>query len=279
MRRFLAPALILLALLAVTTSVPAQDKSSQLSDQDIALLEKTFAAANALMEQHKYAEALLRYKEVLAIEPDATGPLFNGGLAAYQSNDFATAADLWLRLKKIDLKDWRARAKLIQAYQALGKLSERDVERAELFARWRSGEDPELSKEFEYCREQFEVNKIKVMAFEHFELKGDRALRYVFSIVNEKEDGEDYRISLGSYELTNSVWRETTNPKPKAGERLFHLDGYFKWGHATYGMYAPEPTYDQVRGQVIKILEGQTKPVSSSTVNPAAKEPAPKPKP
>ena len=278
MRTFLTLLLTLSACLAFTTSVAAQDKGSP-STQDIARLGRIFEEANALMETHKYAEALSRYKEALIIAPEESSLLFNGGLAAYQSKKFLTAVDLWLRLKKIDPSDWHSRAKLIQAYQALGKFSERDVERAELMVMWKSGNDLELAKQFEYCRDQFEVNKHKVMAFEHFELKGERALRYVFSIVNQKEDDEDFRISLGSYDFTNAVWRESANPTPIAGERLFHLDGYYKWGHATYEMYAPEPSYDQVRAQVVKILEGETKPASTSTMNPAAKEPTPKPKP
>lgn len=74
------------------------------------------------------------------------------------------------------------------------------------------------------------------------------------------------------------LWRATRKPKPKEGERLFHLDGYFKnGGHATYGMYFPEPTYDETRAFVVKILEGKDKPVSSSM--PAAPKPEPTPKP
>jgi len=275
MRRFLKSLLIHSVFLVITMSVVAQDKNAPAS----ARLEKLFWEANTLMEQNKFAAALPLYKEALEIEPEEPSLLFNGGLAAYQTKDFATAANLWSRLKKVDPADWHARAKLIQAYQALGKLTERDTERAELLMMWKSGKDPELAKEFEYCREQFQVNKIKVMAFEHFELKGDRALRYVFSILNEKEDDEDYRISLGSYDLTNAIWHERTKPTPKPEERLFHLDGYFKGMHATYGMYAKEPTYEQVRDQVIKILEARINPVSSSTVNTAAPEPAQKPKP
>ena len=96
----------------------------------------------------------------------------------------------------------------------------------------------------------------KVMAFELYELKGDRALRYVFSILNKEENGQEFRISLGSYETTNTIWRELKNPPPKKDERMFHLDGYFKGGgHATYGMYFPEPTYDEMRAKVIEILE------------------------
>jgi hypothetical protein len=108
----------------------------------------------------------------------------------------------------------------------------------------------------------------KVMAFEHFELKGDRALRYVFSILDKTGDAEKFRISLGSYELTNSVWRENTSPKPKDGEGLFHLDGYFTNGHAPCGMFSPEPSYDETRRLVVQILEGKLKASSSTTINP-----------
>ena len=279
MRTLLTLVLTLSALLATAANVPAQDKNTQLSDEDIARIEKAFVAANALMGQHKYAEALARYNEALALAPDAKGPLFNGGLAAYQSKNFGMAEDLWQRLKIVDPSDWQARAKLMQAYQALGKLSERDAEHAELLAMWKSGNDPEFAKEVEFCRDQFEVNKYKVMAFEHFELKGERALRYVFSILNENGDDEDSRISLGSYDLENTIWRETTNPKPKPDERLFHVDGYFKGGHATYGVFVGEASYDEMRAWVVRILQGKSKPVSSSMVNPFASGQAPKPKP
>lgn len=167
---------------------------------------------------------------------------------------------------------------MIQSYQALGKSIERDAERAELIQLRQTGKSEELSNQLQYCREQFEVNGLKVMVFEHFELKGERALRYVFSVLNEGGTGEEYRISLGSYDFTNSVWRETTKPKPKEGERLFHLDGYYKWGHSTFGMFAPEPSYEETRAKVVRILEGKNKAMSSST-NPAPDKPAVKAKP
>jgi tetratricopeptide (TPR) repeat protein len=264
--------LLIIAIVAVTTSA----QGTVPTEQQQAEVQKAFETGNTLMEQRKYADALARYKEALAILPSDPSLLYNGGLAAYSSKDYGTAADLWKRLKAADPLDWRSRTKLIQAYQALAKLTERDAERRELFEMWKSGRPDDLKAQFEYCRDQFEVNGKKVMAFEHFELKGERALRYVFSILNEAGDAEDYRISLGSYELDQAIWRETTKPKPKEGERLFHLDGYFKWGHATYGFYSPEPSYDQVRARVSQILEGKGNPMST-TVTPAAKR-GPKPK-
>ena len=252
--------------------VKAQDATHSPDSQNEAAAEKAFKEANAFMDKRQYREALVLYKQALTHLPDDPSLLFNGGLAAYLSHDYATAVDLWKKLKELYPNDGQARIKLVQAYQALGNLTARDTERKGLFELRQSKADEELTKADYYCREQFEVAGKKLMVFEHFELKGERALRYVFTVLNEAGNGEEYRLSLGSYELTNTIWRESTKPTPKEGERLFHLDGYYKWGHATYGMYVPEPSYDAIRKVVINILEGKDKPVSSSTVVPATKE-------
>lgn len=242
---------ILLLSLAFTT--PAQKPGP--ADRREAEANTAFETGNSLMEQRKPDQALVHYKKALSLLPNERAILFNGGMAAFATKDFVLAADLWKQLKTLEPLDWHTRAKLVQVYQALDKLTERDKERVELFEMWKSAKSADLRKQFEYCRDQFEVKGQKVMAFEHFELKGERALRYVFSILNKTEDGEEFRISLGSYDFTNAVWRETRKPPPKPDERLFHLDGYFKNLHATYGMYFPEPSYDEVRAKVIEILE------------------------
>jgi tetratricopeptide (TPR) repeat protein len=227
--------------------------------------DEAFRTGNALMGDRKYCEALLRYKEGLASAPDDTSLLYNGGLAAFQCKQYPAAVDLWKHLEGLDPNDWQTRTKLIQAYQALGKLAERDQERANLFDLRKHDSSSDFAKQIEYCRDQFEAGGEKIMAFEQFELKGDRAVRYVFSIIDHSKQDEKYRLSLGSYDTTNAIWHETTKPRPKESDRLFHLDGYYDWGHATYGMYFPEPSYDDVRTAVIGILEKKKNPLSTST--------------
>jgi tetratricopeptide (TPR) repeat protein len=242
-----------------------------------AVAEKAFSDGNELMEQRKYKEALARYQEGLAKTPDSTGLLFNGGIAAFMSKDFATAEKLWKSLAELDPEDWQPRAKLVQAYQALGDLKARDEQRHMLLDLRKSGKSEDLNKLDFYCREQFEAAGKKVLAFEHFELKGERALRYVFSILDESGEGVAFRISLGSYETTNRISVELGSVKK--GERMFHLDGYYKWGHATYGFFTPEPSYDEVRKRVIGILEKETQPQSHTRINPSAKKPDQEKKP
>ncbi len=244
----------------------AQSPKQNPTVDDEAKAEQAFKAANALMEQKKYSEALTKYKESLSYMPDDPSILYNGGLAAYMSKDFKTSIEFWQKLKTIDTEDWQVRSKLIQAYQAAEDFKGRDDERKALFDLRKSGKITELNGRDFYCREQTEIAGRKVFVFEHFELKGDRALRYAFEVVDEKGEDIEYTISLGSYNRTNSIWRETKNPKPKEDERLFHLDGYYKWGHATFGFYTPEPTYDQIRKIVVGIIEKKNKPISSTTI-------------
>lgn len=263
--------LICLLLGGLFSPAAAQTGAAPLSTQDQDAIEKAFREGNELMDKRKYAEALARYREGLAKAPEEPSLLFNGGMAAYLSKDFATAAEMWKKLKVVLPDDWQTRAKLIQAYQATGDLKSRDAERQALIAMRKEGKNEELSQQEFYCREQFEAGGKKLMVFEHFDLKGQRALRYVFTVMNEKGEGEEFRISLGSYDITNSIAVETG--QVKKGERLFHLDGYYQWGHATFGFFTPEPGYDEIRKAVVSILEKKTEPQSQSFVNPSIKKP------
>lgn len=241
------------------------------------LVSLHFKAANDLMEKKEYARALEVYEKALNLAPEHASSLFNGGLAAFLAGKPERASELWERFKALEPDDWQVRAKLVQAWQARGMKEQRDREREGLLALRASGRNAELNRKEFFCRDQFSVGDYRVFAFEHYELKGDRALRYVFMITRGK-DAFEFRISLGSYDSTNAFWIESEEgkeAKKKYGEgtRLFHLDGYFPNGHATYGFYHPEPSYDEVRAKVAAVLEEKDQPISSSTY--AA--PAPKP--
>ncbi len=253
---------IFIVVIVVFTTITFAQVSRNYTDEEAKKSGVLFEEGNNLMEQNKFQEALVKYKESLAVVPDSLGPLYNGGVAAFSIKNYKEAILMWKRIKELDPEDWQVRTKIIQTYQSLEMFSERDLERKELFDLRKSGEIEELNKTDFYTREQTELAGKKIMVFEHFELKGDRALRYAFYIL--KDDGKpEFSISLGSYETTNAIWRETEKRKPE--ERLFHLDGYFQNGHSTYGMYEKEPTYDETREMVRKILEKEKNPISSST--------------
>lgn len=155
------------------------------------------------------------------------------------------------------------RAKLVQTWQALGKKDERDAERAELVKLHQTTQDEEFKKTSFFCMDQFETSGKKLMVFEYFKLTGDRAMRYKFYIL-KPDGGTDYYISLGSYEMTTAIARETGGIGKD--QRLFHLDGYYDEGrrHRTFGMFKKEPSYEETKQMVVDILAGKMNAMSGT---------------
>ncbi len=233
------------ALLLALAALPLQDEADR----------KLIEEANAIFEQGRHAEALAKYEECVKRRPEWKNALFNGGLAAYLAGKPARAADLWEPLRKLTPDDTGLLAKLIQAYQATGEGDKRDAVRKDLFDRRAKLDEAGKKKLSRYVRDQFSAGGLRVMAFEHFELAGERALRYRFSVLNEKGDAEAWYVSLGSYEITTQVAREQGTIGKD--ERMYHLDGYLQGGrvHKLYRMFPKEPSYDECRRLVEEVLK------------------------
>ena len=101
-----------------------QNNSQPIPQRDVDSAEKAIQAANTLIQQDKPAEALARYKEALSIRPGDPSLVFNAGLAAYLTEDYSTAANLWSRLNSYNPKDLRVWAKLIQPNQVMRVMAE-----------------------------------------------------------------------------------------------------------------------------------------------------------
>ena len=251
----LIPAICICLLLACPTW--AQTKSA---DE----LRELQVEADDLAAAGKHKEALPLYEKVLGQNPDNQGALYNAALSYFMTGDYPNARKAWEKLEQLAPDDWIVKAKLIQTYQAENNMSARDRERAALLEMRKKARNLELNKTETFCREQSTINGKRVMVLEHFEMKGDRAVRYAFVVLNG-EGKEDYHLSLGSYDLTNAIWAEKNKARSKAGIRLYHLDGYYSWGHATYGFFEGEPSYDDIRKSVVGILGEKLKPVSTTT--------------
>jgi tetratricopeptide (TPR) repeat protein len=205
-----------------------------------------------LLREGRHAELFQALQEVLETTPDDPSLLYNIGLSAYLSGQFAEAAIYWRRLKAQVPQDLQVRAKLVQVYEVLQNFSDRDAERDELLALY-SQRKADRNTPDRYCRDQFTVGDRAVQAFEHFELDGDMAKRYTFYIFRAGEGKPEYFISLGSYAATNQYMRERGMLQPD--ERLFHLDEYRAGGaHRSLSFYKSEPPYNVVKSAVQDIL-------------------------
>lgn len=208
-----------------------------------------------LTEQGKEDDALELFKQAAAADPSYRLAWQNVG-QIYQNQDKpADAVAAFRQVVKLQPDDTNARAKIVQCDEAVGKMPERDADRAAIFELFKTGK---VEQPF-YCRDQFTVDKVKVMVFEYFELKGPQAVRYSFNILDDSGQDVKYKISLGSYDFDTQLAREQGRIGKDA--RMFHMDAYYPGGeHRTYGMYTKEPTYDDTKKTVTGILKGEIHP-------------------
>ena len=184
--------------------------------------------------------------------PSSTPVLWNAAICSKLTSDFEAAADYFQRFRDLRPEHFPVWSNLVQVYQAKGDLALRDQARRDLIAYKNVSEDPEIRSLPVYVREWFRTAQHEVFGLEYFELEGDFALRYVFH-VNGIDGDLDYKISLGSYKFTNQVERESG--RLPEGVRLFHLDAYRNRDHFTLAFYEGEPSYDEIRPVVIKVIE------------------------
>ena len=227
-----------------------------------------FRAGLLLVEMGKKDQAIEMFAQATRADPTQSAPFYNLGHLLHDKGRLAEAARAFRNMLKIKPESWRAIVKLVQVHQALGQLKQRDATREELLKLRRSGKSASLKSASMYARDMFKVGKKDLSAYEHFELTGAMAVRYTFYVIKPGTDTMDYKITLGSYEMTNAVLR--AQGRLKKGQRVFHLDMYRGGGHGLYRMFMSEPSYDEVKALVQGVVEGKVKPLSSTAPAPTS---------
>jgi tetratricopeptide (TPR) repeat protein len=202
------------------------------------------------------------FRRALKLDPTRVNGYANIGQTYQNAGNDKEALKAYQELLKVCPDDWRAVAKTIQLYQALRQIPNRDAAVKRLKKLYDAGKVDQRM----YCREQFKHGKNNVSALEYFELEGERAVRYVFHVMDSKTGKSTLRYSLGSYATTNAIARESGSIKK--GQRLYHMDCYDRDGnHWTLGMYTDpkQITYDAMRKRLIAALDGKLRPISSTT--------------
>ncbi|HKP04461.1 MAG TPA: tetratricopeptide repeat protein [Chthoniobacterales bacterium] len=226
--------------------------------------EAAFKTATELMGKGEFKRAIPYLSRVQRELPDDGSVLWNLGLAFAATGEHSKAVETWQSYRRIEPDDWAARAKLVQAYQALGDVKARDDEIKSLYEFRNNSSDPKVNTAERFCREQGVIANRSVFVFEYFAPPGPRPQYLRFCILNKK--GEvDYYLSLGSYDDTTAIARELG--ELKEDERLYHLDEYTDTGHRTFAFFKTRPEYEEVRSAVVRALGGKSKPISGSSIS------------
>jgi tetratricopeptide (TPR) repeat protein len=204
-------------------------------------------------EAGNHEETLKWSKRAFAADPKKINAYINAGISAWRLGRLAEAEGIYLKGAKQAPKDLFILSKLVQLYEQQGKRNKLERTRKKLLKLRKKGVTEGLSNEKFYTRDQFAVGKRYVYVFEYFELKGDRAVRYSFQIRDGEGGKSLFTVSLGSYESTNQVARETGDLSK--GQRLFHLDLYKGSAHQTLGMFKGEPEYSAIKKLAVEAIK------------------------
>ena len=222
-----------------------------------------FNAANIYISMGDNENAEKRYLAAVKTDPDNISTNYNLGQLYQNTNQHLLAIKYFSKVVELDPLEWRALAKVIQGNHALGNFSERDVAINKIYSLWRSGAANKLLEQAFYIREQSVIDVGKLFVLEYFELKGERARKFVFKLQDPVTGDHKFDVSLGSYESTTQFSRHAGDIGPN--ERVYHLDGYAPNGnHYTFGFYNSEPDYDVVRNLALKALSGKLNAISST---------------
>jgi tetratricopeptide (TPR) repeat protein len=227
---------------------------SLLMGQNTVSPRSRFELAVELAAGGEVRHAISEMEAVLEVYSEHEDVLWNLGIWYTRISEHSKAILMWKRYRQIAPHDWHARAKLIQAYQAMGRIEKRDTERTALLA-WYEETGHTVREVDLFCREQFLVDQTRFMAFERFEPQGDRKIYYIFAVVTP-EGTEAFRFSLGSDETATLIAREQGEIGPQ--ERIYHLDQHGDDYHSTIAYFHTLPTYEQLREKVVAAFRGQT---------------------
>jgi tetratricopeptide (TPR) repeat protein len=200
--------------------------------------------------RENYDAAIRFIEQARAIDPQNVEALQMAGIIYEMGDRPAEHLAAVKRLAEINPESEYALGRLLVADANAGRKEEAAAYRKRLIELHGKGKTTSPS----FDRETFTVGKSLVVAREHYQLEGPRAVRYAFDV--KPPEGPGYRISLGSYDITTEIARQTGSIK--ADERMFHLDWYGPEDeHRTYGMFAKEPTYEATRVMVREIVDGK----------------------
>lgn len=222
-----------------------------------------FNLANIYANDGSIQKAEEHYLAALKKEPDDPDSNYNLGQLYQNTNEHQLAIKYFSIVVDLDATEWRAIAKIVQENEVLGKLEAKDIAIREMYDLWRRAEVGDLQDQGFFIREQREIDGGKLFVLEYFELKGERARKFIFKLQDVVTGDSKFEVSLGSYDVTTQISRELG--EIGADERVYHLDGYGPDGsHYTFAFFHSVPDYEVVREMALKVLSGELEAISST---------------
>jgi hypothetical protein len=157
----------------VTPPAPAAAPAQPQGNAAAGAMEKVRQGI-AFFNSGRVDDALRLFVQAANLDPQSVEAHYCAGVALLRKGSQKPALGQLQAAAKLDPKDWRVQAGLVQCCQAAGAKADRDAARAALLELRKPGGPQALLALDRYCREQFTVGRRKVVAYEYFDLKGER---------------------------------------------------------------------------------------------------------
>ncbi len=231
----------------------APGDSSALSPE----VQAKIAAAMSEADHNRDAEAFDLMRQVVASAPGNAHLNLLAAGEAIESMQPDLALQYALKAEQLDPGDWTIHLTLLAAYAGMGNVQERERQRAIVRQFHFDGAHPEAAQSTSFMVEYFPVRNYRVRAIEYFLPQGEENFAYRFQVYDQS-GRQVWSIALESDDLSQPSWIATHHQLAAIGQREYSLEGYGEGNHTLYRNFSGKPSYDDVRAEVVKILNAPT---------------------
>lgn len=234
---------------ALIAYVSATQKKEPI-DRPFTMIPQIYAELN---QPNKALEAFYASREIISKDSDSyIITLYNIGLYEFLNRNYDKSEVAYKELISLAPNDFNAYTKLIQVFYGKKDYEKAEPLKEKLYTASEAGVLPDYLKD-QFCFDQFYWKDKLIFVFERFAVK-EKALYYkhIFYIPNEKGETE---FTIQTENSPISV--EMGGPKYVVGMDKGSI-------HQTFTFIDENFSYDDLKEIVIRILEEQARPISSS---------------
>lgn len=222
----------------------------------------------ASLQTRDFAAALAGAKAIVAAHPDSPKANKLVGVVLLDEQKSSDALPYFQKALQLAPDDPTVHGLLLQAYAQSGDKADRDKERAVLRGYHSDGNHSGFAQIPSYLIETIPVGDKTVQASEFYEPFGEFHFYYRFNIFSADGHIQSF-IALESDDADQALFAQQHPKEAAAGERRFSLDGYSRSAdgnvsQALYSFFNGEPSYDNVRDLVVKLVQTGKAPLPSA---------------
>lgn len=251
---------------AVTPRESTQDLMARLTPQQ----KQQFDEATNAYRGHRYADSLAIFKQMLKDMPGDAILLKFASESALNSGDDGFALSALKPIAAADPDDWQAAVMLTRACAQAGDKACRDAGMAHMTDLHSRGITPPSMQEYAVESVKAGANTLTIntslVPWGYYKV-------YAYGKATDADGKLFLSISLESSDFDQPAFAKEHPDEAAKGIRQFSLDAYRETGlngdgkrtqtHFTYKFFAGQPSYETIREDFLKIVNGQIKPVSS----------------